>query len=230
MKTQKISKYEIAYENEQEFRTIKKEVWTRGVYAGIKLDAKRPLILDIGAHIGIATLFFKAHYPTSSIFAVEPLEANYKLLMHNIEKNGLSENVKGVNAAVGSASGESDFYYHGEMNVESRWLSNAGFLPGSWKGTQISAKITVETVTLDYVIEEALRWGDCDKIDLLKMDVEGAESGILRSSEFNPGLVKNVVLEAHGNGKRIRAILTHKGYDVSSTKGEDGLEIVMGKK
>jgi FkbM family methyltransferase len=63
---------------------------------------ERPLILDLGANIGVATLYFAKNWPKANIVAVEPDEENFRLMRANLD--GLS-NVKPVNAAVASENG-----------------------------------------------------------------------------------------------------------------------------
>jgi FkbM family methyltransferase len=63
---------------------------------------ERPLILDLGANIGLATLYFAKNWPKAHIIAVEPDKGNFRLLKANIE--GMS-NIKPIEGAVASEDG-----------------------------------------------------------------------------------------------------------------------------
>ena len=223
----RLGKFDIKYNNEREFRIIKKEVWIQQVYGGIKLMSQNPLVIDIGAHIGIATLFFASYYPTSKVFAVEALSENFALLEENIVNNDLSGRVKTANIACGSKDGFADFYYHGETNIEKKWLSNAGFLPGSWKGSQISSKTTVNTTTIDNIIAQALIWAKVKIVDLIKIDIEGAEIGVVKASRFDSNTVKNIVIETHQTEHKITKLFAQKGYVQESRNVDE--ELVVAK-
>ncbi len=68
-------------------------------------------ILDVGAHIGVFSLFAARHIPQSSIFAIEPIPENYVLLEKNININGLSERVKTFRLALFGGGGRCpDFF------------------------------------------------------------------------------------------------------------------------
>jgi FkbM family methyltransferase len=63
---------------------------------------ERPLILDLGAHIGLMTLYFAKNWPKAHIIAVEPDERNFLLLKTNTE--GMS-NITPIEGAVASENG-----------------------------------------------------------------------------------------------------------------------------
>jgi FkbM family methyltransferase len=63
---------------------------------------ERPLIVDLGAHIGLMTLYFAKNWPKAHIIAVEPDERNFLLLKTNTE--GMS-NITPIEGAVASENG-----------------------------------------------------------------------------------------------------------------------------
>lgn len=63
---------------------------------------ERPLILDLGANIGLMTLYFAKNWPKARIISVEPDERNFRLLKANVE--GMS-NITPIEAAVASKDG-----------------------------------------------------------------------------------------------------------------------------
>ena len=74
--------------DETTFVNLVDEVFVRRPYS---FPARRadPLIIDCGANIGLATLFFKAAYPAARILAFEPDPTLFRVLERNIQRNGL---------------------------------------------------------------------------------------------------------------------------------------------
>lgn len=71
------------------------------IYASI-IDRGVPLILDLGANIGLASLYFAKHWPKARVIAVEPAADNYRLLCDNIAGHG---NIQPILAAVAANAG-----------------------------------------------------------------------------------------------------------------------------
>ena len=139
-------------------------------------------ILDLGANIGIASIDFALRYPQASIIAVEPVAANFQLLQKNISR---LQNIRALNVAVGK---------HDERAV----LRGAG---QSFRTQPVSVRSKAsrreETTVRD--LNALLAELGITQIDLIKIDVEGAEYDVLTS--LDPGLlrrVKWIVGELHG--------------------------------
>jgi FkbM family methyltransferase len=125
----------------------------------VKLPRRDPFIIDCGANIGCATLYFKLHYPDARILAFEPNPFCFEMLKKNVEVNGL-KNVTLVPAACASAPGTTTFHV------------NPGFSPlssavGNRDEKQKTVPIEVRLVKLSESITE--------DVDLLKLDIEGGE-------------------------------------------------------
>ncbi len=114
-------------------------------------------VVDIGAHIGYYTLIAASLVgKNGKVYAFEPEPENYSLLLKNIEVNGY-QNVILVNKAVSN-----------KMGTAKLFLGTSAL--HSIVGSSINDKyIQVETITLDNFFEKK------EKIDLIKMDAEGAE-------------------------------------------------------
>lgn len=123
---------------------------------------KNPVIIDCGANIGMATLFFKKLYPGSRIIAFEPNPFAFRLLEKNISINRI-KNVVLYNEALSTTEGTVSFF----MN------DDKGTLIGSLireRGGNIT--FDVKARKLSDVIAEI-------NPDLVKIDVEGAEHEII---------------------------------------------------
>lgn len=149
------------------------------------------ICLDVGANVGVYVLQF-AHWsaPGGQIIAFEPNPAARAVLDKHIRLNGLSERVTVVQAAVGAAGGEAEFFA-----AEADGMSRLG-APNQLIADRVSV-MTVPVVTLDEYCE-----AQQVEPDWLLMDIEGFEiaalSGARRLIE-NRGEELGIVVEMHPN-------------------------------
>ena len=113
-------------------------------------------ILDAGAHIGCSSLFFAEHHPLARILAVEAHAGNYAQLVANTTQVPAIQTLHGA-------------VYHRNGPVG---IANPGDRP--W-GFQVSDQPDGDTTLLGHTIPELMRLADFPRIDLLKLDIEGAE-------------------------------------------------------
>jgi FkbM family methyltransferase len=126
------------------------------------LDAgKKPLIIDAGANVGAATLFFAQRYPEATIIAIEPDPEAARLCRTNVEGR---ENIMVLEAAVGQSNGKVDLM-HGRKSWATQTLRSTG---GS-----------TDIVTINDVVELAPA---NSKLFLVKVDIEGFESDLFASN------------------------------------------------
>lgn len=150
------------------------EIFDREIYK-FKTENNSPRILDCGANVGVSCIFFKKFYPQARITAFEPdlKIANY--LQHNLESAGIKD-IELIKKAVWSS--ETTLHFHSEGSDGGRIEA----LPGG-------RKIEVQTVRLrDYLNEN---------IDLLKIDIEGAETDVMRDVAPQLQNVRNLFVEYH---------------------------------
>ena len=174
-------------------------------------EKKNPFVIDCGANIGLATLFFKKLYPQSRIIAFEADVKAFELLKQNVENNRL-KNVELHNKALYNKEGKIKFYYD-PKNPSSLAMSTE-------KKRMDKAAAVVSSTTLSSHINE--------EVDFLKMDIEGAEGIVIEemSSKNKLRLIKEMVIEYHhhidkkkDNLSKILGILEKNnfGYHISST-------------
>jgi FkbM family methyltransferase len=123
------------------------------------------VVVDLGSHIGTSILFFRARYPEARIYGFEPDPATFAKLEANVAGH---DGVTVQRRAVTGAGGESVLY-----------ASSYSLRSSLARGWADSRSVTVPAVTFDELVAE-LR---LDRIDLLKLDVEGAEYGVLAGSK-----------------------------------------------
>src|SRR5439155_26204865 len=138
-----------------------------------------PRILDCGANIGVATLFFKRRYPRARVTAYEADPALFAMLDGNLKTNGAAD-VETRHAAVWIRSGTVTFTCEG---------SDSGMIE-SLAGAVQGESRSVPSVRLRDVLAE-------EPVDLLKLDVEGAEDAVLADCEPVLDRVRAIVLDLH---------------------------------
>lgn len=137
-------------------------------------------ILDLGANIGVAAAWFRSRYPNARIVAVEPDPGTFAKLERSL---GDDDAVTLVNAAVAARSGETTIFRAQGYSVASS-LREAG--------ADTATPVRVRACTLDELCAEHQLTG----IDLLKLDVEGAELEALQGLS-RPEIVGTMVGEVH---------------------------------
>ena len=140
------------------FISMYRDIFIKETYL-FKCNKKKPLILDCGANIGLSICFFKKKYPHAKIIAFEPDPSIFKILKRNIVQNHLSDVVL-VNKALWNKEGEIFFACDG---------ADGGRIT---KGRCGSKAISVRAVRLGGYLQK--------RIDFLKMDIEGAESVVIK--------------------------------------------------
>lgn len=132
-------------------------------------DKKRKLkMIDAGANIGLTTIYFKCFFDDIEVVAVEPDKENFELLSRNFAANQIS--VKGcINSAL--------------WNVNTNLKTTSSFRDGrSWSVTVEEAgkmESDLQGVTLAALFDQF----NLETLDLLKMDIEGAEKYIFQDAE-----------------------------------------------
>jgi FkbM family methyltransferase len=219
-KTTKIGKYTITFFNKEELKNLKEEIFKNEIYSINLNKPKKKLlnIFDVGAHIGLATLYFKNKFPNSRISCFEPNPNIFPLLEENIFYNNL-KNIKTFNIALGNKSQKRKFYID---NSGYGAFSTASFKKDAWNGKQKSIPIKVRTQPLSKYIKS--------KVDLLKLDVEGIELEILKDLEENKRLekIQNIIVEYHPvKGHKINnllKILRRNGFNLRYSQDNKTLQ------
>jgi FkbM family methyltransferase len=159
------------------------EIFVHEIYK-IKLPSK-PLIIDCGANIGISVLYFKRRFPESIVIAFEPDQENFEILNLNVNSFQL-KNVELNNAAV--------------------WVENTYL--NFTNDSSMSSKIEPENAVSSSSLVKATRLYDIidQTIDLLKIDIEGAEYKVLLDIESKLHYVQNMFFEYHGSFSQVHEL------------------------
>jgi FkbM family methyltransferase len=139
-----------------------------------------PTIIDAGANIGLTVLWFLAQYPDAVIHAFEPAPDNYRLLRANVAP---FERVSTAPVAVGAAA--SDVVLHLASHGAMHSLKD--------QADEGQGAITVGCIALgSYLAAQGI-----ERVDLLKMDVEGSELDLLVGLGDRLDSVRTLVGEMH---------------------------------
>jgi FkbM family methyltransferase len=164
------------------------------------------VIVDAGANIGMATLYFASRHPSASIISIEPVAENFTMLRRNC---GHLPNVTLIQAALWSEPGAL-----GIVNPEGEaWTFSIA------DSNDREVLESVSAVTLDEIIKTF------GPIDLLKLDVEGAERELFQHSGSWIDKVRMIAIELHdrykpGSAKAMYAAIAHKDY-IQDIRGEN---------
>ena len=190
------------------FRCRKRDDDLDVVFEGFERDILQILrpkvgetVMDCGAHIGKYTvLASKLVGDTGRVIAFEPFPANYQRLMMNLKLNNCN-NVTVMNCAVWNENEEKTLW------VNSRSSTNS-LNPSLNASTRIGS-IDVKCVKLDEVM------GAMERIDWLKLDVEGADFEALQgaSESIAKRKVTNIIVEA--SVQATLDFLEHHGYSLT---------------
>lgn len=138
------------------------------------------LIVDAGANVGHASAFFASKYPHSTVVALEPDRSNFEILLRNTERY---RNVRTLHAAVWGRDAR--------LRIE-----NPEDDPWAFRVTETSPgdPSSIRGLTIHSIMREM----QVTHVDLLKIDIEGAEKELF---EADPGgwlkNVRAIVIELH---------------------------------
>jgi len=174
---------------------------------GLKEDSN---VIDIGAQIGCFSLRAAKIAKRGNIYSFEPEPKNFNILKRNIKVNQL-RNVTVFNKAVYEKEGVIKLFIPG-FDTEKRTGQYSIF---KMKERHYNKYLKVKTVSLKSILLDK----NIKKVDLLKIDCEGAEYRILYSTPdevFN--IIDKIILEYHhyggidGNIEDLRKYLEARNY------------------
>ncbi|MEH1860990.1 MAG: amino acid adenylation domain-containing protein [Nostoc sp.] len=230
----------VVHLNKNETEFVYKELWEEQTYLkhGITIN-EGDCIFDVGANIGLFTLFVGQICKDVSIYAFEPIPPVFDLLRINTENYGL--NVKLFNLGLSSETKSDTFTYYPQISVISGRFADTDQEREVIKSFLLKQQNIVENETeissqaIDELLAERLQsqqftcqlrtisdvigeYG-VEKIDLLKIDVEKSEQDVLSGIQQEDWQkIKQIVVEVHNiNGRleEITALLKKHGYDLT---------------
>lgn len=158
------------------FMFMYEEIFKGEIYK-FKTQNEKPYIIDGGANIGLAILYLKQLYPESEIVAFEPDPEIFNILRLNLTTHGF-DRVNIINKGLWDCDTNLNFLSEG---------ADAGLLKGSDHDCNSSFEVPV--VSLKPYLNKP--------VDFLKLDIEGAETAVIKDIAKDLKSVKRIFVEYH---------------------------------
>jgi FkbM family methyltransferase len=152
----------------------------------LPIETEPKVIVDAGANIGLASVFFAVHYPCAQVLAIEPDSGNCDLFLENTKAY---RNVRLTRAALWTRCGRVMLSGQGGSTSAFR-VEDAG---GTSQARGDSILTEVEAVDMVTLMSNHA----ADRVDVLKVDIEGSEAEVFRSSSTWIERVECIAIELH---------------------------------
>ncbi|MBC9929271.1 non-ribosomal peptide synthetase [Chitinophaga qingshengii] len=198
---------------------------------------QRPVILDVGANIGIFSIFVTQLRTAAQIYAFEPVPQIFGVLKKNMALYGISAQL--FNIGVANENGAAGFTYYPESpamsgrfakaeedgNLLRQIILNKGGHQLSEEETSQLLKQRLEMVEVTCnitTIRDIIVANQLTVIDLLKIDVEKGEWDVLLGiGDSDWAIIRQIIIEVHDIDDRllkITALLQEKGFSYEVTQ------------
>jgi FkbM family methyltransferase len=190
--------------------TTLEEVMKDEVYGSLsELLTSPQWIIDLGAHIGLSSLYFLGLYPAAKVLAVEPHPDNFALLENNLRPWIASAQCTVVRAAAWSR----DCSLHPTASLNAPYQASFSVRPSAREDQGSIRGLSMATL---------IGMTGAGKVQLVKMDVEGSEAALLTSDVSWLRAVQCLAVEFHDD---LRAsisfdeVMARHGFDVVDDGG-----------
>lgn len=179
-------------------RKVLRNIFTlREMSLPISLDAK--LIIDGGAYTGLSSLFFALQYPNATIMAVEPEAGNFSVLEKHASQ--YKERLISIRGGLWPTTAK--------LKVTDPGTGSWGFMV---EEVPNGSDFDVQGVTICDLMKQA----GCDEIDILKLDIEGAEKDLFeRNTDEWIDKVKVIIVEFHDRKRAGARATVEKAIDLT---------------
>lgn len=228
------------------------DIFEKQIYCrhGVSLDGVQ-CVFDVGANIGLFTLFVGRQRPGARIFAFEPAPPVFEILRANVERAGVDAELFNCGVAERSGTADLTFYpsssgmssFHADLEEEKEALYNV-MLNQLHRGEPGMAEVMehaedlleerLRSVSFSCPLRplsEVIREHGVERIDLLKIDVQKSELDVIRGidDEHWPR-IRQIALELHNVGNRfhwLRETLERRGFRVLAEQEDAYRESIM---
>lgn len=191
-----------------------KEIWDDRRYTKNYVIEADNIIVDIGANIGIFSLF--AASQGAKVYAIEPNPETFEILKKNIAENYLTDKIIALNYAISDGSGYVDLQIPDSDKIYA--LGSATIMEKIKNDLCAHQDFTfktirVGTISIKAIIEKYI--GVEQAIDFIKVDCEGAEFSIFKGLDSGTAeKILNIAMETHEgySEKELVSFLNHNGF------------------
>ena len=155
--------------NGLEYEVFRSGTYEKGTLHFMRNTLKEgDIFIDAGSNIGLMSLYASKFVGKSgSVYSFEPMPSTFEILKNNITLNGI-ENIHPFCLALGSGKSKANIYHHNENRGSASLIMPSESADG----------FITEVVSLEVFLEEK----NINKIDMLKIDVEGWELEVLKGA------------------------------------------------
>jgi FkbM family methyltransferase len=170
----------------------------------LSLPVEPKVIIDAGGNIGLSAVYFANKYPDSIVIALEPEESNFQLLKKNVD---LYPQIKPLNVALWCENKQIGLINPQDVHDGFQTVEKT-------ENTRL-----VQAMTIDCLMAKM----GVKFIDILKIDIEGAEKEVFENSSKWIDQVGMIMVELHDTFKPGCTAAFHratKGFPKEFSKGE----------
>jgi len=199
--------WQIMVMRENDFQSLPEASRELDVYKQILADGNRPVIVDCGGHIGLSAVWFASRFPEAVVYSVEPDTANFQMLNQNTRAY---PNIVPIQGGIWSRS----------CLLE---ISNPKSGSASFRLQEIPESTSPEraAVLQGYAIGDIVGREASNRLFLVKMDIEGAESEVFRRPAEWMNSAAVMIIELHdwlmpgqGTSRNLLARVSENHFDV----------------
>lgn len=162
----------------------------------LEIDHAAATVVDLGANIGLFSLYAHMRMPNATIYAVEADPTTFEVLAKNLTINSLTTSIHAIQLAISSQTGKVPFF----CTQTSGWSSLYNL-----RGAEQGKAAQVDAMSLSSFCKDH----HIDGIDFLKIDIEGAEyDAILGDRHIFDIPIREMVLEVDRNPRDRRYAFT----------------------
>ena len=186
-------------------------------YGKIKEFTPSPgdVVYDVGANVGFYTIWASKNMKgRGKIYAIEPLSYNYKRLLFNLKKNNVKIAVP-LKVAISDKDGYAEMLRPAASTGSTLFESHLKLLESKYGSKEeVLTKEVVKVTTLDAVTSRF----SPSRINLLKIDIEGAELLALKGGNKTLDITEKLIIEVHDVSclNKIKEKLYEKGFEIEN--------------
>ncbi|EGK8061560.1 FkbM family methyltransferase [Campylobacter lari] len=151
-----------------------------------KYLSEESIVLDIGANIGNHSIYWSLISNVKAIYSFEPIKNTFDILQKNIYINNIKDKIQIFNIALGKENSYADIKFYDSNNIGATQITQKNPSHPSAANVQ-----NIQIVKLDEFINSNFQY---EKIDMIKIDVEGFENNVLAGAvntieKYHPTIV-----------------------------------------